>query len=540
MFDLKIINGKIADGSGDKLYSADIGIVGELIVAIGDLKGSPSAETIDAGGKIVAPGFIDMHTHSDLSVLYDPHANSKIYDGVTTEVVGNCGIGVTPVFPDNKQLLIDYLGTRMIGSLPVTIDLKWSSMAGYLEYIRQHPPAVNVTALLAQGPIRIAVMGFSKEKPSTEQLAQMQELVRSGMSEGAVGFSTGLIYMPGEFSSDDELSDLAKEIKPWNGFYVSHIRNESEGVFEALDGALGIGRKAGVPVHISHLKLGGQPVWGRVGELLDKIDQANQQGIETTFDVYPYTAGMTGLSAFMPPWAFEGGVEKLMARIQDPETRIRIIASINDGIPGWQNLTKAAGEWENVLIATVISDKNKWMEGKSIQTLSEEQGKDPFATIFDLLLSEKGRVQIVIHMMSETDLLEIIRHPLAMIGSDGMSVSTEGLMSFGRPHPRAFGTRARVLERYVREKKILSIEEAVKKMSHMPATRLGLKQRGLIREGYYADVVVFDPETVQGKATFVDPKQYSIGFEAVIVNGNIVLQDGIHREVYKGRVLTRG
>jgi N-acyl-D-amino-acid deacylase len=480
-----------------------------------------------------------MHTHSDLSILYDPHANSKIYDGVTTEVVGNCGIGVAPVSNAHRQLLIDYLGTRMIGSLPVQIDLKWSSVAEYLDYIAKHPSAVNVSALLAQGAVRIAVMGFSQDKPTPAQLAEMQALVRSGMSEGAVGFSTGLIYMPGEFSTDDELSELAKEIKPWQGFYVTHIRNESEGVFEALNGALGIGRKAGVPVHISHLKLGGQAVWGRAGELLDKIDQANRQGIETTFDVYPYTAGMTGLAACMPPWAFEGGVEKLLVRIQDPATQRRIVASIQEGIPGWQNMAKAAGDWKNIVVSTLISEENKWMEGKSIKELADQLGKDPYSTIFDLLLREKGRVQIVTHMMAEADLQEIIRHPLAMIGSDGMSVSTEGLMSFGRPHPRAFGTRARVLERYVRELKILSIEEAVKKMSAMPAARLGLKQRGQIRSGYYADVVVFNPDTVQGKATFAEPKQYSVGFDAVIVNGKIVLKDGSHREVYPGRVLSR-
>ncbi len=285
------------------------------------------------------------------------------------------------------------------------------------------------------------------------------------MSEGAVGFSTGLIYMPGEFSTDDELSELAKEIKPWQGFYVTHIRNESEGVFEALDGALGIGRKAGVPVHISHLKLGGQAVWGRAGELLDQIDQANRQGIETSFDVYPYTAGMTGLAACMPPWAFEGGVEKLLVRIQDPATRRRIVASIQEGIPGWQNMAKAAGSWENIVVSTLISEENKWMEGKSIKELADQLGKDPYSTIFDLLLLEKGRIQIVTHMMDEADLQEIIRHPLVMIGSDGMSVSTEGLMSFGRPHPRAFGTRARVLERYVRTK-ILSIEKLQKNVRY--------------------------------------------------------------------------
>lgn len=539
MFDLKIVNGLLVDGSGGKSFPADVGIIGDRIVAVGRLDNAESAATIDAGGKIVAPGFIDMHTHSDMAVLYDPHANGKIFDGVTTEVVGNCGIGVAPVAAANRQLLVDYLGTRMIGSLPVAIDLKWSSMAEYLQYVDQHPPALNVTSLLAQGTVRIAVMGFDATAPSAAQMGQMQALVRAGIQEGAVGLSTGLIYMPGEFSSTAELIELAKEIRPWQGTYVTHIRNESEGVFAALEEALTIGREAEVPVHISHLKLGGRLVWGKAAELLGKIEAANADGCETTFDVYPYTAGMTGLAACMPPWAFEGGVEKLLIRLQDKEVRTQIIASIQAGIPGWQNMLQAAGDWDKIVVATVIGEASKHLEGKSIREIAEMEGKDPYAAVFDLLLAEKGRVQILTHMMDEADLMDIIRHPLAMIGSDGMSVSKVGIMSFGRPHPRALGTRARVLARYVREKKVLSVEAAVRKMSYLPALRLGLVGRGLIREGYYADIAVFDPDTVQDQATYAEPKQYSTGFAAVIVNGVVVLRDGVHQETFPGRVLTR-
>ena len=539
MFDIKIVNGLIVDGTGNQAFSADVGIVGDKIVAIGKLDDSASLKTIDATNKIVAPGFIDMHTHSDMSVLFDPHANSKIFDGVTTEVVGNCGIGVAPVSETNRKLLIDYLGTRMIGNLPVKLELHWSSMSDYLEYVREHPPAVNVVALLAQGAIRIAVMGFDSGAPSNLQLDEMKALVNAGMSEGAVGFSSGLIYMPGEFSSTDELAELAKAIKPWQGFYVSHIRNESEGVFDALDEALTIGKKAGVPVHISHLKVAGQSVWGRSKELLEKIDQANEAGIETTFDVYPYTSGMTGLTACMPPWAFEGGVEKLITRLTDMEIRARIISDVENGIAGWQNLFKAAGKWENIMIATVNSEANKGLEGKTIQQIADMQGKDPYSAVFDLLIAEKGKVLIVLLLMDEDDLVNILKHPRGMIGSDGMSVSTEGIMSFGMPHPRAFGTRARVLGRYVREKKVLSLEDAVKKMSYMPAWRLGLAKRGLLREGYYADVVVFNPDTVCDNAEYSAPKQYSSGFDLVVVNGNVVLANGVHQEIFGGKVLAR-
>lgn len=538
-FDIIITNGKIVDGSGNPAYSADVGIVGDQIIAIGDLTEAASRQTIDATGKIVAPGFIDMHTHSDMAVLFDPHTNSKIFDGVTTEVVGNCGIGVAPVSEANRQLLIDYLGTRMIGNLPVKLELHWTSMAEYLDYVRQHPPALNVAALLAQGAVRIAVMGFDKEAPSDAQMTEMKALVRDGMTEGAVGFSSGLIYMPGEFSSTDELEELSKEIRPFRGFYVSHIRNESEGVFDALEEALTIGEKAAVPVHVSHLKVAGQSVWGRSPELLARIDAANQAGVETTFDVYPYTSGMTGLTACMPPWAFEGGVEKLLTRLTDAETRAKIIADVENGIPGWQNLFKAAGGWGNITITTVNSQTNKQLEGKTIQQIADMQGKDPYTAVFDLLLAEKGKVLIVLLLMAEADLINILKHPMAMVGSDGMSVSTEGIMSFGMPHPRAFGTRARVLGRYVREKKVLSLEEAVKKMSYMPAWRLGLPKRGLLKAGYYADVVVFDPDTVQDNSTYSDPKHYSSGFDFVVVNGNVVLAKGIHQKVFGGRVLTQ-
>lgn len=539
-FDIIIANGTVVDGSGNPGYSADVGIVGDQVIAIGNLDGEASRRTIDATGKIVAPGFIDMHTHSDMSVLFDPHTNSKIFDGVTTEVVGNCGIGVAPVSETNRQLLIDYLGTRMIGNLPVKLELHWSSMTEYLDYVRQHPAALNVVALLAHGAVRIAVMGFDKDTPSEAQMEEMKALVSAGMAEGAVGFSSGLIYMPGEFSSTEELAELSREINPYRGFYVTHIRNESEGVFDALEEALIIGKTAAVPVHISHLKVAGQSVWGRSPQLLARIDKANQDGVETTFDVYPYTSGMTGLTACLPPWAFEGGVEKLLTRLADAETRARIIADVENGIPGWQNLFKAAGGWENITITTVNSQANKGLEGKTIQQIASLQGKDPYTAVFDLLLAEKGKVLIVLLLMAEADLINILKHPMAMVGSDGMSVSTEGIMSFGMPHPRAFGTRARVLGRYVREKKILSLEEAVKKMAYMPAWRLGLSKRGLLKVGYYADVVVFDPATVRDNAEYSDPKHYSTGFDYVVVNGNVVLAEGVHQKVFRGRVLTRG
>ncbi|MDU2063501.1 MAG: D-aminoacylase [Sporomusaceae bacterium] len=539
MFDLKIVNGQLADGTGRPLYKGDIGITGDRITAIGELGSAPSKTTIDAAGKVVSPGFIDMHTHSDLSVLVDPHASSKIHDGVTTEVIGNCGIGVAPVKPGQEKLLVDYLGTRMIGTIPVEIKLHWSSFAEYLDYINAHSPAVNIAPLLAHGPIRIATMGFSPDHPSLEQMEAMKQLIRDGMEAGALGFSTGLIYMPGEFSTTDELAELTAEIRSKSGFYVTHIRNESQDVFTALEEALTIGQKARTPVHISHLKLCGSSVWGRTDELLGRIDRAVADGIETSFDLYPYTAGMTSLMACLPPWAFEGGVEKLLARLGDSTQRMKMIESIEQGIPGWQNMSKAAGGWQNIMLSTVFTEKNKELEGKTIEELAELLGKDPYSVVFDLLVEERGRIQIVLHMMQEADLQAILRHPLSSIGSDGMSMANKGVLSTGKPHPRAFGTRARVLAKYVREEGLLTVEEAVKKMSYMPAKRLGLKDRGVLAEGNFADLLIFDPAKVSDQATYQDSKQYSVGFDTVIVNGAVALQDGVEQEVFNGRVVTK-
>lgn len=539
MLDLKIINGSIIDGSGKIAHVGDVGVSKDKIVAIGDLRDQESVQTIDANGNIVAPGFIDMHTHSDLSVMYDRKAASKLYSGVTTEVIGNCGIGVAPVREENRNLLIDYLGTRLIGSIPVTIELPWTSFREYLECLDKNPPSVNVAPLLGQGVVRIAVMGFAKGMPTAVELKDMQQIVNTAMAEGALGLSSGLVYLPGEYSSTEEIGELCKSIAPYQGIYCTHMRTESDGIMGAIDEALRIGELGGVPVHISHLKLLSQNMLGKTDLVLERLARAERSGIEVSYDVYPYTAGLTSLSACMPPWVFEGGVDKMIQRLQDPAVRYRIRKEIAEGLPGWQNFVKSAGGWGKFFVSSVRSEVNKYLEGKFITEIAELQGKDPYDAAFDLLVAENGRVQMNYYAMLEEDVITFLQQPKAMIGSDAMSLSAEGILSFGKPHPRAFGTPTRLLARYVRELKALSFEEAIKKMTSLPATRLGLKQRGLIKEDYYADIVIVNPETVQDKATYADPKQYSQGIEAVIVNGQLVLEKGCHKEVYSGRVLGR-
>ncbi|MBP2637985.1 MAG: amidohydrolase 3 [Firmicutes bacterium] len=539
MLDLKIINGTIIDGSGSAARRGDVGILGDRIVAIGDLQDEDSGKIIDAAGQVVAPGFIDMHTHSDLTVIYDRKANSKLRSGVTTEVIGNCGIGPAPVREENRDLLIDYLGTRLIGSIPVALELPWTSFSEYLDYIDQHPPALNVAPLVGQGVVRIASMGFAQGEPTAAQLTDMQRIVAQAMEEGALGMSSGLVYLPGEYSGTAEIGELCKAIAPYGGIYCTHMRTESDGILGAIDEALEIGRIGGVPVHISHMKLLSQNMLGRTELVLERLAKAEKEGVEVSYDLYPYTAGLTSLSACMPPWIFEGGVENMIVRLQDSSVRTRIRQEISEGLPNWQNFVKSAGGWHQFFVSSVRSEANKWLEGKFITEIGELQNKDPYDAAFDLLIAEKGRVQMNYYAMKESDVITFLQQPQGMVGSDAMSLSQEGILSFGKPHPRAYGTPTRVLARYVRELKALTLETAIQKMTSLPARRLGLKKRGILKESYYADVVIFNPDTVQDKATYEEPQQYSVGIQAVIVNGKVALEKGIHKEEFAGMTLRR-
>ncbi len=537
MLDLKIINGSIIDGTGSKAYQGDIGIKDGKITAIGNLEKEEADKVIDAAGLAVAPGFIDLHTHSDMSIIYDRYARSRIYAGVTTDVIGNCGIGVAPVAEDKKQLLIDYLGTRIVGTIPAPLELHWSTFKEYLDYVDEHNPAINVVPLLAQGAIRIKEMGFSKEPATPEQIERMKQDVIQGFEEGARALTSGLIYMPGAYTPKEELAALSSVIGEYGGYYCTHMRSESDDIFEAIDEAIYIAREAKCPLHISHLKLMGKDNWHQIDKLFGKINAAREEGIEVTFDAYPYTAGMTSLSALLPPWVLEGGIEKLMERIQDEKCKEQIKKDIATGIPGWQNYYAAIGNWKGVIIASVMTEANKWMEGKTLEEVAQAKGMDPYETIYEILMQEKARVQVVTIIMDEEDVAKIIGHPDCMYGSDSMSLSTEGLLSIGKPHARAFGTQGRIFDTYVRKMGLMTTEEAVKKMTSMPAQRLGLTDRGTLKEGYAADIVVFDPETIADNATYANPQQYNTGIFHVVVNGKIALEDGKQTEELAGRVL---
>ena len=501
-----------------------MGVVGDKIEAIGDLKGASAARKVDARGHMVAPGFIDIHSHSDIPLLIDPRVESKVYQGITAEVVGNCGVSAAPM---NKAVKA-YREKYGRGGVPEDFQYDWSTMKIYMDRVDRQGVAFNVATWVGHGTVRQNVLSYEDREPTDAELRKMKGLVDDAMKDGAYGMSTGLIYPPSVYGKTPEIIELAKVSAKHGGLYASHIRGEEDySLIPAVKEAIEIGEKAGLPVQIAHFKASGKKAWGMVKQSLSLVEEARARGVDVAFDQYPYIASSTGLAAVLPHWAHEGGPEKMMERLRDPELRKRM----------WKE-QRMDRDWNGVLV--VFAKNNPQYNGKTIADIAKEQGKKPHDAAYDLLLAENTIVPAVMFGMSEKDVKYVMRSPIGMVGSDGSAISPNGILGIGKPHPRYYGTFPRVLGKYAREEKVISMEEAVRKMTSAPALRLGFKDRGLLREGYKADVVVFDPLTVKDEATFTDPHRFPSGIPYVVCNGVFTIDKGKHTGKLPGRMLRKG
>jgi N-acyl-D-aspartate/D-glutamate deacylase len=530
MWDLLIQQVRVIDGSGAPSFIADVAIDGDTIAEVGATTGSPARAVIDGTGLTLGPGFIDLHTHSDYTLLVNPLAESKVHQGVTTEVIGNCGSSPAPLGDEAYPIIRSRMAEQY------QLDVNWRTLAGYLERLTKTGSAVNVVPLVGHGTVRSAVMGYAQRPPTTSELASMQGLIADAMAAGAFGLSTGLVYAPGCYASTDEIVMLATPVGQVGGMYFSHIRGESDTVLEAAQEAITVGERAGVAVQISHLKTAGRANWEKTPALLDLLDQANARGLDVTGDMYPYTAGATSLGALLPPWVHEGGVAKLLPRLQDPQVRARIRQDIEQGREGWWNPARAAG-WAGVQLSR--ASQHRSYQGMRLSDVAAIRQQDPLDAALDILLAEEGNAGVVLFMMDEAQVQAVLHHPRVMIGSDAGATAPYGVLSAGQPHPRAYGTFPRILGTYVRERGVLSLEEAIFRMTGLTAWRLGLSARGLVRPGYKADVVVFDAQRIADLATYDRPHVYPEGIRWVLVNGQVILRDGERLPVLPGRVLRR-
>jgi N-acyl-D-aspartate/D-glutamate deacylase len=535
-FDLLIRGGRIVDGTGNPWFSGDVAIRGDRIISVGPLGQKATAvRVIDARGLVVAPGFIDMHSHSDMTLFEDGGAPSKIRQGVTTEILGED----TSAGPSK--------GKR--SARTVTSEGKmytWSTLGGYLETLERRGIAPNIASYVGLGTLLDCVQGDSLARPGSREIAAIEDLLDEAMNEGALGLST-MLASPRELAvATDDLVQLCRVVKRHGGIYSSHIRNEGTEVLEAVQEAISIGRRAQVPVDIIHLKIADQSLWGRMPQVIALIEQARRSGVNVQANVYPYTRGNNDLVSIIPPWAHEGGTPRLIDRLKDPSLRDRLKNDIRSGLPGWYNHYTAVGkDWSRMLVSARLSAANKELEGQTMDKIiaSKSKGRepapDPLDVLFEFLIEENGSVGTIYAHHTESDMNLALLQPWCSIGSDGTALAVEGPLRRGHPHPRSFGTFPRVLGEYVRSRKLLGLEDAVRKMTSLSAAKVGLLDRGLLRAGMFADVIIFDPEAVIDRSTYLEPFQYSVGIVHVVVNGRLVLDDGHPTAARPGRSLRR-
>ena len=528
-FDIIIKGGTVYDGTGVEPKHVDVAIRGDRIAGVGDFKTAKAKTVIDATGLAVAPGFINMLSWSNESLIQDGRSQSEIRQGVTTEVMGE-GESMGPVNDRVREHMLHQ-------QTDIKFDIKWNTLAEYLRYLETRGVSCNVASFIGATTIRENVIGFDDRAPTAQELDQMRELVRKEMEAGALGIGTSLIYPPAFYAKTEELIELCKVAAKYQGKYISHMRSEGNRLLEALDELIRISREAGIPAEVYHIKAAGQPNWGKIDNLFSRIEAAQKEGLKITADMYTYTAGGTGLDACLPPWTEDGGYPALFKRLRDPATREKIKGQVQTPSDEWENMYLATGGPEHILLAAFKSEKLKPLTGKTLAEVAKMRGKDPIDTEMDLIAEDESRIGTIYFFISEDNIKKELAKPWISFGSDEASQAPEGVFLKSNPHPRAYGNFARVLGKYVRDEKMISLAEAVRRLSALPATNLGLDHRGFIKEGMFADIVVFDPATISDRATFEKPHQYAVGVKHVFVNGVQVIKDGEHTGAKPGRAL---
>jgi dihydroorotase/N-acyl-D-amino-acid deacylase len=518
-FDVVIANGRIVDGTGAPWFRADVGIIGDRIAAIGPLAGREAKTRVDASNLVVSPGFIDMLGQSEFNVLVDPRAASKITQGITTEITGE-GSSIAPL---NEALIKS--AQPQYDRFKVTLDFR--TLDEYFARLERTPPALNVGTFVGAGGLRAYVVGQTQRAATPEEIEQMKNLVAQAMEHGALGLSTSLQYVPGRFASTDEIVELAKVAAQHGGIYISHQRSESNQIIPSLDEVFAVAERANIPAEVWHLKTAYRANWGRMPEVLKHFDAARGRGLDVTANMYPYDRASNGLDACLPLWVREGGLEQMLARLKDPALRDRIKKDMDDAnARDWENQWYGSGGGAGVMVSTVLDPSLRKWEGKNLVQIGKEMGKDPRDAAMDLVIADRGETSVIISIMREDDVKAALSHPMMSIGTDSGARAEDGPLSESKSHPRAWGSFPRVLGKYVREEKIMSLEEAIRRFTSRPAARVGITDRGLLKPGFKADITIFNPDTVIDRSTFEDPTRYSQGIEHVFVNGKAVVSGG--------------
>jgi len=528
-FDLVILNGQIIDGTGSPWYSGDVGIRAGRIAAIGNLAAAPRLRTLDARGKVVAPGFIDMLGQSETTILVDSRLPSKIYQGITTEITGEGGSAA----PLNDAII----ASDRPAYEHYKINPDWRTFHDFFARLEKQGMGINLASYVGATQVRRMVLGDADVQPTPDQLEKMKSLVRDAMRDGAVGVSTSLEYAPAPYAKTDEIIALASAAAPFGGIYATHMRSEGDAIIESIDETVRIGREAHIPVEIWHFKVAGKANFGRMPEAIARVNKARAEGSDITADTYGYTAWSNSLSAFVPPWAHDGGDSKLIERLKDPATRARIRKNMQTPSKDWDNEWDEITGPQDVMITVVQNPALKQFQGKRLTEIAAAMKKDPMDALFDLLVQDKAYTECAVFGMSEPDVVLALQQPWVSVDNDSSGTSPEGILGEEHPHPRAYGTFPRILRKYVREEKKLTLEDAIRKFSALPAQRMRLTDRGVLKQGMWADIVIFDPETVTDVATYDDPNRLSKGMEDVLVNGTLVIENGKMTGALPGKVL---